>query len=48
MTNTEKDLKTISSYLDRVPYTSPDGRVFTGEKALEFIHAFFPEEVDGE
>ena len=42
------DLQTISSFLDRNPYTAPDGRVFTGENHMEFVEAFFPEEFDGE
>jgi hypothetical protein len=42
------DLQTISSFLDRNPYTAPDGRVFTGENYMEFVKAFFPEEIDSE
>jgi hypothetical protein len=41
-----KDLDFITDFLARNPYTTPDGRVLTGEAgALEFIELFFPDEV---
>jgi hypothetical protein len=40
-----KDLDFITDFLARNPYTTPDGRVLTGEAgALEFIELFFPDE----
>jgi hypothetical protein len=36
----------VVDFLNRKPYTTPDGRVLTGEDALEFIEAFFPAEAE--
>ena len=45
LTNQDKaDFDFITDLLNRKPYTTPDGRVLTGENTLEFIEAFFPEE----
>lgn len=42
-----EQLKVFSTFLEKNPYRTPDGRVLKGENALEFIQLFFPEEVDG-
>jgi hypothetical protein len=43
----EKDWGFFVDYLNKNPYTTPDGRVLSGEEgALEFIRLFFPEEVE--
>jgi hypothetical protein len=42
-----KNLDFIIDFLARNPYTTPDGRVLTGEDgALEFIEMFFPDEAE--
>jgi hypothetical protein len=47
LTNEDKaDFDFVVDFLNRKPYTTPDGRVLTGEDALEFIEAFFPEEAE--
>lgn len=45
LTNQDRaDFDFITDFLNRKPYKTPDGKVLTGENALEFIEAFFPEE----
>ena len=45
LTNQDRaDFDFITDFLNRKPYTTPDGRVLTGGDALEFIEAFFPDE----
>lgn len=47
LTNQDKaNFDFIADFLSRNPYTTPDGRVLTGENTLEFIEAFFPEEAE--
>lgn len=47
LTNEDKaDFDFIKDFLNRKPYTTPDGRVLTGEDAFEFIEAFFPDEAE--
>jgi hypothetical protein len=47
LTNQDRaDFDFITDFLNRKPYTTPDGRVLTGEDALEFIEAFFPGEAE--
>lgn len=47
LTNQDRaDFDFIIDFLNRKPYTTPDGRVLTGENALEFVEAFFPEEAE--
>ena len=47
LTNRDKaNFDFITDFLYRNPYTTPDGRVLTGENALEFVQAFFPEEAE--
>jgi len=47
LTNQDRaDFDFITDFLNRKPYTAPDGKVLTGDNALEFIEAFFPEEAE--
>lgn len=47
LTNQDRaDFDFITDFLNRKPYATPDGRVLTGENALEFIESFFPEEAE--
>ena len=47
LTNQDRaDFDFITDFLDRNPYTKPDGKVLTGENTLEFIEAFFPEKAE--
>jgi hypothetical protein len=41
----EEALGVIADFLERNPYTTPEGRILSGrEDVLEFVTLFFPEE----
>lgn len=45
----QKNFDFLVDFLNRNPYTTPDGKVLTGEEgAKEFLELFFPEELVNE
>jgi hypothetical protein len=41
----EDAVKVLADFLERSPYTTPEGKILSGrEDVLEFVTLFFPEE----